>query len=158
MEHPVRRKDRIMAAEAAQELLECAEYGILATTGADGWPYAVPLSYIVVNNTVYFHCAHEGRKIENLTVNPKVCFTVVGETMPVYDKNFTTYYESVVVFGRVFEVREAERKTSLLMQLAEKYLPDYMDKAPADIAKSLERTAVYGITIEELTGKAKCPR
>lgn len=158
MQHAIRRKDRVMEEAAARELLECGEYGVLATTGVDGCPYAVPLSYIAADNAVYFHCAHEGRKIENITANPQVCFTVVGETMPVYDKNFTTYYESVVVFGRVFEVTEDVRKTALLMQLAAKYLPDDLDKAPADIAKSLERTAVYGIEIEELTGKAKKPR
>lgn len=158
MQHAIRRKDRIMETVAAHKLLEAGEYGVLATTGPDGWPYAVPLSYIKADNALYFHCALTGHKIEHITANPKVCFTVVGKTQPVYDKNFTTYYESVVVFGQIFEVRAVARKTALLMQLAQKYLPGDMDKAPADIAKSLARTAVYGIKIEQLTGKAKKPR
>lgn len=158
MQHPIRRKDRVMDEEQARALLKNCEYGVMATTGADGWPYAVPLSYIVENNVIYFHCAHDGRKIENINANPKVCFTVVGKTQPIYDKNFTTYYESVVVFGTVNKVGNPERKTALLMLLAQKYLPEHMDKAPGDIAKSLERTAVYGITIEGITGKAKKPK
>lgn len=157
MQHNVRRKDRLMEVEDARELLVCGEYGVMATVGPDGWPYAVALSYIVEGNAVYFHCAHEGHKIENISANPKVCFTVVGETEPVYAKNFTTYYESVVVFGRVYNVEDPIRKTELLLQMADKYLPEYMEKAPEDIARSLERTAVYRIDIEQITGKAKRP-
>lgn len=157
MQHAVRRKDRMTDEQTARELLKRCEYGIMATAGADGLPYAVPLSYVVYDDAVYFHCAHVGHKIENIDANPRVCFTVVGATRPVYAKNFTTYYESAVVFGTVSKIEDAARKTEILMRLAAKYLPEHMDKAPADIAGSLARTAVYKIAIEHITGKAKKP-
>lgn len=115
--------------------MEKGEYGTLSTVGVDGQPYAVPLSYIV------FHCAHSGQKLDNIKNEPRVCFCAVGNTEPIYDKNFTTFYESVIVYGTASKA-EKEEKTDMLMLLAEKYLPNHMDKAPADIAKSLEHTAV----------------
>lgn len=158
MQHAIRRKDRALTEACARELLQKCEYGVMATVDAGGRPYAAPLSYIANDEAVYFHCAHEGHKIDNIVANPQVCFTVVGQTRPVYAKNFTTWYESVVVFGRVSPVTDPAEKTRILMLLAEKYLPEHMDKAPADIAKSLARTAVYRIAIEHITGKAKRPK
>lgn len=158
MHHAIRRKDRAMDEAQARALLANCEYGIMGTVGPDGWPYALPLSYIVEGDAIYFHCAHAGHKIENITHNPKVSFTVVGATKPVYAGNFTTYYESAVVFGTARKVEDPGEKTRLLMLVAQKYLPDHMDKALGDIAKSLERTAVYAIDIERITGKAKKPK
>lgn len=160
MQYPMRRKDRAMNEEYARELLTKGEYLVMATCGENGQPYATPLSYVFSNseNVIYFHCAHEGRKINNLTFNPRVCLVTVGQTRPVYDKNFTTYYESVMVFGTAVQVEDPKEKTDFLMRLAKKYLPDHMDKAPADIAKSLGRTAVYKVVIEQITGKMKKPK
>ncbi|SBV92183.1 Pyridoxamine 5'-phosphate oxidase-related FMN-binding [uncultured delta proteobacterium] len=155
---PMRRADRAMPDAAARELLEKGEYGFLATVGADGLPYGVPLSYVVLENRVYFHSAREGRKIDNLLHCRDAAFTVVGETEPVYAKNFTTWYESAMVFGTVSEVADPDEKFRSLYALAEKYLPDHLDKAERDIRASFAKTAVYRLEIETITGKAKKPR
>lgn len=155
---PMRRADRAMPDTAARELLERGEYGFLATVGADGLPYGVPLSYVVLDNRVYFHCAREGRKVDNILHCPDVAFTVVGNTEPVYAKNFTTYYESAMVSGPVSEVTDAAEKFRSLYALAEKYLPDHLGKAGGDIRASFSRTAVYRLEIATITGKAKKPR
>lgn len=152
---PMRRNDRQRSESEALAILRNGEYGILATVDVDGQPYGVPLSYIARGGFVYFHCAHEGHKIDNLKLNPKASFTVVGRTRPVYDKNFTTMYESVVIFGEVAEIVDEREKYDILYALAEKYLPDYMDKAEGGIAKSLARTAVYGLSMDAVTAKAR---
>ncbi len=51
-----------------------------------------------VGDVIYFHCAPEGHKLENLSGNNKVSFCVVGKTQVLPDK-FATNYESVIVFG-----------------------------------------------------------
>ena len=157
-EWTMRRKDRAMTDEAARELLDKGEYGFLATVGADGLPYGVPLSYVLVGDKLYVHSAGEGRKIANLAHCPQVSFTVVGRTQPVYTKNFTTWYESVMAFGTVDAVTDEDEKFQALYALAAKYLPGYLDRAEEDIRHSLARTAVYRMTVESLTGKAKGPR
>ena len=153
----MRRKDRAMADEAARALLEKGEYGFLATVGKDNLPYGVPLSYALLDGKLYFHCAREGRKVDNLAFCREVSFTVVGETRPVYTKNFTTYYESVMVFGAVSEVADPDEKFHSLYALAEKYLPEHLGKAEGDIRNSFARTAVYRLDITAMTGKAKKP-
>ena len=157
-EWTMRRKDRAMTDEAARELLDKGEYGFLATVGADGLPYGVPLSYVLVGDKLYVHSAGEGRKIANLAHCSQVSFTVVGRTQPVYAKNFTTWYESVMAFGTVDAVTDEDEKFQALYALATKYLPGYLDRAEEDIRHSLARTSVYRMTVESLTGKAKGPR
>jgi cytidylate kinase len=155
---PLRRKDRMLEDEKGMALLERGEYGMLALCGdgeAGAWPYAVPLSYILMDGVVYFHCAKEGRKTDMLARNNRVCFTVVSDTQPVYSKGFSTYYESVMVFGHVSPVEDEEEKYRALFRLAEKYLPDHMDKADGDIRHSFSRTAVFRISLERVTAKGK---
>ncbi|MDL2220199.1 pyridoxamine 5'-phosphate oxidase family protein [Eubacteriales bacterium OttesenSCG-928-N14] len=152
----IRRKDRAMndEAEMLQLLLE-GEYGVLSTVGVDGLPYGVPLSYVLNGNAIYFHCAYEGRKIENIAHQPQVSFAVMGMAEAVYTQYFTTYYSSVLVFGTMTLVEEEAEKVQALMMLAEKYLPEYMDRAPGDIAGSLAKTAVYRLDIDSMSGKQK---
>lgn len=156
-ERAMRRKDRAQGEAENLALLARAEYGVLAL--ADGcWPYAVPLSFLLMDGALYFHCARDGRKVDVLAANTRGCFTVVGATEPVYDSGFSTYYESVMVFGRVTPVEESDEKTRALLALAEKYLPGDMDKAESNITHLFKRTAVYKMNMEQVTGKAKRAR
>jgi nitroimidazol reductase NimA-like FMN-containing flavoprotein (pyridoxamine 5'-phosphate oxidase superfamily) len=154
-EKPMRRKDRQRPYAEALAILQNGEYGVLATADTDGQPYGVPLSYIVKDGRIYFHCAHDGHKIDNITANPRGSFTVVGRTRPVYEKNFTTLFESVVVFGGLARIDDEQLRYDILYDLAQKYLPDYMDKAESAIKNSWARTAVYGLNMETVTAKAK---
>lgn len=155
MYREMRRKDRKISDEQALDILNIQEYGTLSTVDANSQPYLTPLSYILYDNAIYFHSALVGQKIDNINYNPKVCFNVVGKTKPVYDNDFTTYFESVIVYGNASKVEEDELKIKILMLLCEKYLPEHMDKAQMDISKSLKATAIYKISIEHLSGKAK---
>lgn len=157
-EYPMRRKDRALSREEALCILAKCEYGILSLNDPAGWPYAVPLSYVLMDDALYFHSAYEGRKITAMRASDRACFVVVGETEPVYVNDFSTYFESVMVFGRTELVEEEGEKRKSLMALAEKYLPEHMDKAEGDINHSYSRTAVYKISIQSLSGKAKRPK
>ena len=151
----MRRKERMLSQEETVAVLERAEYGVMATVNEDGWPYAVPLSYVLYNGVLYFHCAQEGHKIDNITRDSRVCFTVATDVQAVYTGDFSTKYESVTVFGHVHKVADEAEKTGALMALCQKYLPAHLDKAGASIQHSWQRTAVYGICMERCTGKAK---
>lgn len=154
-ERNIRRKDRAATLDEAMKTLISGEYGVLASVDNNGQPYGVPLSYWVSDGKIYFHCAREGHKIANIRNNPKASFTVVGKVQAVYDKNFTTDYESVIVFGNVFEVVTRDEKWGALYGLAGKYLPGHLDKANDAIEAALNRTAVYAMTVSEISGKAK---
>lgn len=148
----MRRKDRQLSTAEAQEILVRGEYGILSTVGADGCPYAIPVSYAYENDTIYFHCAKgTGLKVENMSHQPKVCFTVVGNT-EVLPEKFSTKYESAVVFGTA---READDKRIGLTLLQEKYSPDFAELGKQHIESSFDHVEVYEIHAEQVTGKGR---
>lgn len=153
----MRRKDRKTSAADALALLISGEYGVLSLLTPDGAPYGVPLSYVYMEGSVYFHCARQGLKTDCFKASGRGSFVVVGATMPVYANNFTTYYESVMVSGVIESVNDAQKRAALFA-LVKKYLPEHLDKAPAGITASWERTAVYALRIATMTGKAKRPR
>ncbi|MDR3682771.1 MAG: pyridoxamine 5'-phosphate oxidase family protein, partial [Geothrix sp.] len=67
--HPIRRRDRALSEAEALEILQEAEWGVLATVDEAGWPYAVPVNHAVVGEDLIIHCATAGHKLANLAFN-----------------------------------------------------------------------------------------
>jgi uncharacterized protein len=153
MERKLRRADRAITESEAKGILQAGEYGILSTVSGDGQPYGVPVSYSYTGDVIYFHCAIEGHKLENLSGNNKVSFCVVGKTQVLPEK-FATNYESVIVFGKAFEVTDDEKHAGLV-ELLKKHSPDFMEKGERYIQGDGDKARVYKIVIESLTGKAR---
>jgi len=149
----MRRKDRAIPDEEALALLHKSEYGVLSSITEDGKPYGVPLSFCVIDRCLYFHCAVEGQNIDNITHNKSVSFCVVGNTEVLPDK-FATRYQSAIVAGDIEEVFDADKQTAL-ERLLHKYSPGYVDKGIKYIDGLREKTRVFKITINKLTGKAR---
>lgn len=153
---PIRRSDRRISPDDAKALLASAPYGVLATVGEDcegREAYAIPLSYVVDGDSLYFHCALEGRKLDNLRANPRVSFCVVGRTKTLPGE-FATEYESAVVSGRATIV-DGDEKQAALLQLLEKYSPNFIPQGIKYIAGKTAQTTVVRIAIEHLSGKAR---
>lgn len=134
-------------------MLDSAEYGILSTVGKDGQPYGVPMSYAYQNGCIFFHCALTGHKLENLAVNPRVSFCVVGKTKVLPDQ-FATEYESVVAFGVAAEVFGEERYAALVL-LLEKYCRDFIAEGKRYIEAKDQVTRVFKIEVSRISGKAR---
>jgi uncharacterized protein len=100
----MRRSDRELSLSEAREILKNGEYGILSTTSTDGQPYGVPLNYCYLRDSIYFHCALEGHKLENIRENNRVSFCVVGNT-ELLPETFSSKYESAIVFGNISELQ-----------------------------------------------------
>jgi len=149
----MRRKDRAITEEEALALLNKAEYGVLSTVNENGEPYGVPLNFCVIDHCIYFHCAVEGQKIDNIKQNESVSFCVVGNTEILPDK-FGTKYESVIVSGEVEEVFDKNKQLAL-EGLLHKYSIEFIDKGIKYIEGLKEKTRVFKITINKLTGKAR---
>lgn len=121
----MRRKDRERNEQFALEVVRKAEYGTLATVNADNTPYCVPISAVLLNNYIYFHCAGEGKKLDNIVHNNKVCLTFVGNTKRIPEK-FTTEYASAVVRASCFVVVNDEEKLAALKAITQKYAASSM--------------------------------
>ena len=154
MKRSMRRKDRQMSQESAIELLERGEYGVLSSVDEDGQPYGVPVNYVFDGkDSIYFHCAREGHKLDNLRANPRVSFTIVGNHQ-IMDWKFSTAYESLILFGAAEEV-EGDEKYQGLKMLAQKFSPNYMEEFEKDIEKAMIPTMVFKINILQITGKER---
>ena len=152
MERKIRRADRAISENEARVILQQGEYGVLSTASADGQPYGLPLNYCYVNDAIYFHCAAEGHKIENIRSNNKVSFTVVGKTQVLPEK-FTSKYDSAIVFGKATEMLGPEKQKALI-EVLKKYSPSHMESGMKMIESYENKVSVYKISIEALTGKA----
>ncbi|MCI5636077.1 MAG: pyridoxamine 5'-phosphate oxidase family protein [Sarcina ventriculi] len=149
----MRKENRQLPEEETMEVLLKCEYGILSTMG-DDYPYAVPMSYVVANNKIYIHGTCEsGQKTKNIHNNPKVCFTVVGNT-EVLPSQFATKYESVVVLGTA-SLCEGTDKEMALEKFLDKYSSEYKQAGMKYIKAAINKVSVYEISIDMITGKAK---
>jgi uncharacterized protein len=149
----MRRKDRELEITEAIEILKSCDYGILSTVSENGYAYGVPVSYVYLNHAIYFHSAVEGNKLDNLINNNKVSFCVVVQTCTLPDK-FSTKYESVIIFGIANEVFDTEKNT-VLLEILNKYSPDYIEKGKVYITTASAKTKVIKISIEHISGKAR---
>ena len=146
----MRRKERQITEEEAWAVV----YAFLAMTAEDGTPYGLPVTIVREGRNIYFHSALEGRKVECLRRQPRVCLTCVGDTAIQQDR-FTTLYESAVAFGTAAEVTENAEKVEVLRLLCLRHTPDNMADFDRAVNASLARTGIWKIAVEELTGKAK---
>jgi uncharacterized protein len=147
----MRRIERQMNDTEVLELLMKGEYGILSTCGEDNQPYGVPLSYVVIDKNIYIHCAGVGTKLDNISVNDKVSFTVVGKTK-VLQGEFSTEYESAIAFGRAIMLKE-EEKYEPLMGFLKKYSPEFIKEGQLYIDKAKAITTLFKIEVYSLSGK-----
>jgi hypothetical protein len=155
----MRRADRQQTKEFSLALIDRCSHGIAALSTGEDTPYCIPLSLVRVGESLYFHTALEGRKIDLLRRNPRVCVTFVGEDDPAYVKGgyYTTYFQSAVVTGTAVEVTQAQEKISALRALCAKLTPEAMtgDNFEKAVAQSLEKTGVWRIDMDQIDGKAK---
>ena len=107
----MRRSDRARDRSFAFDVIDRCGHGVAAlSTGGEG-PYCIPLSLVRVGDDLFFHCALEGRKLDLLRRDPRVCVTFVGEDTPVFlePAMYSTYFQSAIVTGTAQEVTgEAE--------------------------------------------------
>ncbi|MDO4196842.1 MAG: pyridoxamine 5'-phosphate oxidase family protein [Prevotellaceae bacterium] len=149
----MRKVSRQMSAEWAYEVLDKAPYITVSMADEEGMPYGLPLSLVRTDEkTFYFHGALEGKKLEVLSKNPRVCLSAVTKCKPTVgpkDGSFTLEFKSAIAFGTAEIVKDDTEKTAALRAICERFLPQHMDAFDASIARSLSRTAVVRITLAE---------
>ncbi len=149
----MRKKDREVLGEDIEKILTNGEYGVLATVGENGYPYTVPLSYVYQDNSIYFHCAKEGHKLDNIEKNHKVSFCVVTDT-EVLPGKFSTNYKSIIAFGEAKELTGV-LKRDILFKFIEKYSQSFIEEGKRYIERAQDSAKIIEIEIEHITGKSR---
>lgn len=150
MTRTMRRFKQEIPQTEAERILRQGKYCILAVSGDDDYPYAVPVNYVYDGTSVYIHSAAQGHKIDALRSNPKCSLCIVDKDDIVPDE-FTSYFRSVIVFGKAQFIDQIDEKIEVLRLLGEKYSPGI--DPDAEISRFIKAVCIIRITIESITGK-----
>ena len=138
----------------AREILNRADYGVLSTSCEDGLPYGVPICYVLTGNSIYFHCAPEGQKLDNVMHDGRACLTAVSAARNL-GKRLSMAYESAMAFGMVRPVYGEDERQAALRLLCAKYAPDMTaEELDGKIARWGVNTVILRMEVEYIAGKA----
>ena len=150
----MRRKRQALSMEETAAILYRGTSGVLALSGDDGYPYAVPMSYVYTDGKIYFHCAKAGHKLDALKRNAKASFCVIAQDQVVAEE-YTSYFKSVIVFGQIRVLENIQEKHAAIEKLAIKYAPqDEPEAREKAIAREWQALCMLEMRIEHMTGKA----
>jgi len=147
------------------EILDQAEYGTLALS-IDSMPYAVPVNFVRIADDIYFHGALKNRKMQILSQNPQVSFSVV-ENYALIDSDFSTteglacpatqFFRSVSMEGVASIIESREEKAKVFTALMQKLQPKggYKPFSDAKYDAALKATAVVKMEMRHVRCKFK---
>lgn len=165
---PLRRRRQELAPGECGDILARGTSGVLALAGDGGYPYAVPLSYVFIAagpagapatagpaglGRIVFHSASAGHKIDAIARDPRASFCVIDRDQVVPDE-LTTYFRSVIAFGRVREVTDGTERRRAAEALGRRYAPGAPEgRIAREIGGAGGALAVLELEIEHLSGK-----
>lgn len=148
MFRPMRRAAQELSREETEAILARGTAGVLALQGDDGYPYAVPMSYLYADGCLWFHCGTEGHRMDSIARSEKASFCVIDRDEVIPQEN-TTYYRSVIAFGRIERVTEADDRLRGHLLFTRRYNPGYdsvRGEQPGNVV-------MLRMRIEHMTGK-----
>lgn len=147
----MRRHKQQLSKEECLAILAEGKSGVLNLLGEDGYPYGVPLSYVYHDGKVYFHSAKKGHKLEAMAYHDKASFTVIAQD-DVVPKELTTYFRSVILFGRIKILSDDEAIKKGMKWLGLKYHDD-VDFIEEEINKEWLHLICMVLDVEHMSGK-----
>ena len=127
---------------------------------ADDQPYVIPMLYGFEDNTMYFHCAEVGMKLDILRKNPNVCFEIQSSKTDSVVENsdrpcdWGIVYESVIGFGKAEIVDDRDTKIKVYNLIVAKMQPDgYVHSEELYTEKKIKGTFIIKVSVGSMTGK-----
>ena len=148
----MRRKRQQLSDEESIGILQRATSGTLALLGDNGYPYAVPISYVYSEGKIYFHSALSGHKVDAIRNCDKASFCVIDQDN-VQPERYTTFFRSVIAFGIIHIVEDEMEKLTTARLLGNKYNPNQEEALQKEIESGFSRMLAIRFDIEHLTGK-----
>jgi nitroimidazol reductase NimA-like FMN-containing flavoprotein (pyridoxamine 5'-phosphate oxidase superfamily) len=117
-------------------------------------PYIIPMSFGFDGTHLYVHSAKEGRKIDILDKNNRVCLEFEQDVALVRGTNPCNSgfrYLTVICHGTADVVCDAEEKCYGLNQIVKQYEPEWSSRQFTK--QEISRVVVFKIIIEQMIGK-----
>ena len=153
--------------EEFDEITGKAHLGYLGIIDTKGYPRIVPLNFVAIKTTIFFHGAAAGEKYDLLSSHPKSTFSVdlPFAFIPSYWQSKKSaeptsyFFKSLHIRGEGSIVENLDRKAEVLQAMMEKYQPEGRhDRVESDnpiYRVPLQKVGVYQVSPEEITMKLK---
>ena len=156
----MRRKDKEIADRTRLERIldqaRVCRLGLVAEGPEGPAPYVVPVFFACRDGRLYVHCAQEGRKLDLLAANPRVCVEV-DELRAIVPAEkpcaFSSMFRSIIASGTASQVLDPDAKREALDLLMAKYAGRRTGPGFEFSDATLEHTVVLEIILSEITGK-----
>ena len=147
----MRRQKQELPEDECIDILKNEPRGVLALLGDNDYPYSLPMSHVYADGKIYFHGAQTGHKKDAVQKHSKCSYCVMDEGVKTSDSWWYTF-RSVIVFGQIKTLTDSDEKIRALTFLGDKFFPTH-EETVDEISRLLDRTEVFEITIEHMTGK-----
>jgi len=126
----------------------------VAMVDSDGKPYVIPMNFGFKDDIIYLHGAGNGKKIDILTKNPAVCINFSTDHLLRYQNenvacSWSMKYRSVIAYGNVEFIENAEQKESALHLVMARYAKQNFKFNPP----SIREVMVMKVKAEKLEGR-----
>lgn len=148
----MRRADKEITSKAAIEGIISRSLVCRLALADENRPYIVPLCFGYKDNSLYFHSAVQGKKIDIIKKNNRVCFEFdIDSEVIKADKacEWGLQYKSVVGFGQASFLEDSESKRRALDII----MKQYSGESSAYPEAKLKHTVIIKVDIEHMTGK-----
>jgi nitroimidazol reductase NimA-like FMN-containing flavoprotein (pyridoxamine 5'-phosphate oxidase superfamily) len=149
----MRRKDKeIRDRNIIEQLLSGSDICRIAMIDGNR-PYLVPLNYGYAGNTLYFHSASSGKKIDILKQNNRVCFEIENHNEIIRDEipcEWTAKYRSLIGYGTIEFITGFEEKKKGLDVIMAHYGKTGTNNYKEN---NIENMIILKLKIEEISGK-----
>lgn len=138
-----------------EEIIKKCNVCNLAMVDEEGNPYVIPMNFGYHEDIIYLHSSQQGKKINILKNNPRVCvsFSTDHKLNYVHEEvacSWSMKYKSVLAFGKVEFIDDMQAKREALNYIMANYSQrkfNYNDPAVKDVQP-------FKIVIEKMDGRA----
>jgi len=148
----MRRKEKEITDRAVIESIVLRSSVCRLALSEDNRPYIVPLCFGYKDNTLYFHSAREGKKLDILRKNTNVCFEFDIDHKIVEAEKACKWgmeYQSVIGYGNASVINDPESKRRAFNIIMQHYSGSSFTYAEA----ALKNTVIIKVEIESMRGK-----
>ena len=152
----MRRKDKEIVDQKV--MVSIIEKAIICRVGMcwQDEPYVIPMNFGYENNYIYLHSAREGRKLDILRNNNKVCieFDVDVEMLQSQEVCKTSMkYKSILIFGTAVILKDVAEKKRALDIIMHHYDNHNFPSLFHYSEEVMEKVIMIKVKVEKMTGK-----
>ena len=149
----IKRVKQALNKEECLEILKKEKRGVLSVLGDDDYPYGIPINHYYDEDThkLYFHGGRYGHKIDAMRRHDKASFCVYGDGF-IENDNWYLCFKSVIVFGRIEFIEDKKAIEDMCRKLSY-HFTDNAEYIESEIAKDLNGTLMFSLSIEDIQGK-----